>query len=265
VNHHSTSVSVLLNTTPPGDLIASFALPTDYTSGNQPWAIAIHDFNCDGKTDLAVANRTGNSVSILLNGFTPLPVEMTSFTATVQGMTAKLQWRTETEVNNYGFEVERRSVNSDQLSVISWQKIGFVSGAGTSNTPKEYSFTDAKFTAGRYAYRLKQVDNDGTFKYSQSVEVEVGMVPRVFTLSQNYPNPFNPSTTIEFTLADDGMTTLKIFDILGREVVTLVNEELKAGIQHSVLFDASRFASGLYFYRIETGKNSLVRKLMFLK
>jgi len=175
-------------------------------------------------------------------------------------------------VNNYGFEIEKRTVSSQlsrqeasgQASVNSWVKIGFVKGNGTSNSPKEYSYTDASVASGTYAYRLKQIDNKGTFKYSQEAEVTVE-VPKVFALSQNYPNPFNPSTTITFTLAEDSRVSLKVYDIIGREVAMLVNGDMKAGELHSVLFDASKLSSGLYFYRLDAGKNSLVRKLVLMK
>jgi hypothetical protein len=196
----------------------------------------------------------------------PLPIELTTFAAKVNGYAVSLKWQTATELNNYGFEVERRSV-SDQIENATWSKVGFVQGSGTSNAPKEYTFsdTDTKLAAGRYAYRLKQVDNNGTFKYSQSAEVEIGVAPKVFALNQNYPNPFNPSTTINFTLAEDSYVSLRVFDMLGREVQTLVNGEMKAGEAHSIIFDASKISSGLYFYRLETGKSSLVKKLMLLK
>jgi hypothetical protein len=153
-----------------------------------------------------------------------------------------------------------------------WQKIGFVQGNGTSNSPKDYSYTDASVASGTYAYRLKQIDNDGTFEYSSEAEITLS-VPKVLALDQNYPNPFNPSTTINFTLAEDSHVSLRVFDMLGREVATLANGEMKAGEVHNVLFDASKLSSGLYFYRLETrqttggqaGKNSLVKKLMLLK
>jgi len=194
-----------------------------------------------------------------------LPVELVSFVAVIQNGKAELSWATATEVENYGFEIERREIYSEQSAASSWLKIGFVAGAGTSNSPKEYSFPDSKLTTGRYAYRLKQVDVDGMFKYSQSVEVEIGGVPKVFSLSQNYPNPFNPATTIEFTLAEDGLTTLKIYDVLGREVATLAKDELKAGVLHQATFSASNLSSGLYFYRLESGDQRQVRKLLLMK
>jgi hypothetical protein len=202
---------------------------------------------------------------------TPIPVELTSFTATTDNLNAKLSWKTATEVNNYGFNIERRMIDNQNPSISSpnrgglgWGCIGFVQGNGTSNSPKEYSYIDASVASGTYAYRLKQIDNTGAFKYSQEAEVTV-VVPKVFALSQNYPNPFNPSTTINFTLAEDSRVSLRVYDMLGREVQKLVDGEMKAGEVHNVLFDASKLSSGLYFYRLETGKNSLVKKLVFMK
>lgn len=195
---------------------------------------------------------------------TPLPVELTSITASEALSGAILQWKTATEINNYGFDVERRAVNSEKLTANSWSKIGFVQGNGTSNSLHEYSFVDAQLAAGTYAYRLKQIDNGGATKYSSEAEVTIA-VPKVFALSQNYPNPFNPTTMIEFTVPEDGMTTLKVYDILGKEVATLVNENLQAGIIHQTSFNASRLSSGMYFYRLETNSASLVKKLVLLK
>ena len=203
----------------------------------------------------------------LSNGNAPLPVELSAFTASIVENRATLQWKTCSENNNYGFDVERRTISHQQiaqLSIGTWQKIGFVEGSGTSNAPKEYSFTDTKLTAGTYMYRLKQIDNDGAYKYSGEVEVTLS-VPKVFTLNQNYPNPFNPTTKIEFTIAADSYITLKVYDMLDREVQTLVDQNLKAGEQYSVVFDASKVSSGLYFYRLNCGESSLVKKLVFMK
>ncbi|MFA6469080.1 MAG: T9SS type A sorting domain-containing protein, partial [Bacteroidota bacterium] len=133
------------------------------------------------------------------------------------------------------------------------------------NSQKQYFFTDKYLSAGKYLYRLKQIDRDGKFSYSQEVEVTINSTPKEFALKQNYPNPFNPATTIEFTLAEDGFTTLKIYDMLGREVSTLVSEELHAGILHHATFDASNISSGLYFYRLETQRNAMIRKLVLMK
>jgi hypothetical protein len=114
-------------------------------------------------------------------------------------------------------------------------------------------------------YRLKQIDRDGNFKYSHSVEVEIGVVPKVFALDQNYPNPFNPSTTIGFTLQTTGMTTLKIYDAIGREVATLVNENLDAGVYHQKTFDASKLSSGIYIAKLSSNGNNQIRKLTVIK
>jgi len=216
----------------------------------------------------------GNGRADAKLGYLTLPVELVSFAATVESMNAILRWSTATETNNYGFEIERRKIgdmnfasmnNGNALTALQWSKASFVSGSGTSNSPKEYSFTDKDLRPGRYAYRLKQIDQDGVFKYSESVEVEVGLVPKVLTLSQNYPNPFNPMTTIEFTLAEDSKVSLKVFDMLGREVTTLMSGELKAGVLHQQTFDVSKLSSGMYIYRLQTGNMSLVKKMMVLK
>jgi Secretion system C-terminal sorting domain/The GLUG motif len=199
-------------------------------------------------------------------GGTPLPVELTSFIATSSNSTATLAWKTATEVNNYGFDVERRTIQGGEGRVesVDWKKIGFAQGSGTSSISHQYSFSDPTLAAGIYAYRLKQVDNGGAFKYSAEADVTIE-VPRELSLGQNYPNPFNPSTTIEFTLAEDSHVSLKVFDMLGREVMTLVNGVMKAGEAHSVTFDASHLSSGIYFYRLETNQSSLVKRLALMK
>jgi hypothetical protein len=202
-----------------------------------------------------------------------LPVQMTAFTVTPARLGADLRWATATETNNAGFEVERRLVRGLVLQVgeesnhgpEAWNRIGFITGAGTSNSPHEYSYDDKNLAAGRYAYRLKQIDRSGLFSYSQSAEVEIGIAPREFTLNQNYPNPFNPTTTIEFTLLQDGHATLKVFDVTGREVATLVDEEMRAGMIQRATFNASRFAAGVYFARLESGGKRLLMKMVLVK
>ena len=133
---------------------------------------------------------TGGDDGGLWKSVAILPVELTSFTACVIGNAVKLSWETETEVNNYGFEVER-SKKFDARSE-TWEKIGFVNGNGNSNSPKSYFYEDKNVTAGKYSYRLKQIDNDGQFEYSKTIEVNITL-PAKFELSQNYPNPFNPT------------------------------------------------------------------------
>jgi hypothetical protein len=213
-----------------------------------------------------------NYNSTLINGtawssnspVTPLPVELVSFIASSHRLNAELRWKTATEVNNYGFEIEKKRMK-DELGIMKWEKIGFVEGNGTTNAPKEYSFTDKHLSAGTYSYRLKQLDRDGQYGYSLSVEVIVGVVPKLFALEQNYPNPFNPSTTIGFTLQESGLTTLKIYDAIGREVATVVNENLEAGMYHQKTFDARNLSSGVYFAKLTSGGKSQLKKLMLMK
>jgi hypothetical protein len=188
-----------------------------------------------------------------------LPVELTTFTATSNLSIVDLQWRTAMEVNNAEFDVERQPGNT-QL----WTKIGSVLGAGTSNAPHNYSFTDNVGSAGIYSYRLKQIDHNGSFVYSQAVQVTIA-VPKVLALSQNYPEPFNPSTMIQFTVPSDGKATLIVYNAIGQEVATLFNDEATAGIVHQVQFNGSNLASATYFSRLEFGGKMLVKKMMLLK
>ncbi|MCA0387373.1 MAG: T9SS type A sorting domain-containing protein [Bacteroidetes bacterium] len=185
----------------------------------------------------------------------PLPVELTSFTAKSSGTTVTLNWETKTEVDNNGFEVER-STNGN------WQKIGFVEGHGTANSPKYYSFVDNGAIGNRVQYRLKQIDNDGTTEYSSVVEVELN--PTNFALYQNYPNPFNPSTMIRFSMPVSGTVALNVFNTLGEKVATLFNGQMEAGY-HEVSFDAKNLPSGLYFYEIKTGDFSSIKKMILMK
>jgi N-acetylneuraminic acid mutarotase len=190
-----------------------------------------------------------------------VPVELTSFTASVIESEVTLNWRTSTEVNNYGFQIERNSGAG-------FVEVGFVPGAGTISEPQLYSFTDIGLKAGQYSYRLKQIDYDGSFEYTNEITVEV-TTPSVFLLEQNYPNPFNPTTTIAFSLAIDSKVSLRIFNTLGQEVNSLVNGNLSDGF-HEISFDASALNSGVYFYRLDAtgidGQNfSQVRKMILTK
>lgn len=185
----------------------------------------------------------------------PLPVELTSFTAKAQGTTVNLMWETKTEIDNNGFEVERNSGDT-------WQKIGFVEGHGTTNSPKYYNFTDKNATGNKIQYRLRQVDNDGTFEYSPVVEVELN--PVQFALYQNYPNPFNPSTVIRYALPVAGVVNIDVFNALGEKVATLLNGQVEAGY-HEVSFDAAALPSGLYLYKIQAGEFTSVKKMLLMK
>ncbi|MCZ7603974.1 MAG: T9SS type A sorting domain-containing protein [Melioribacteraceae bacterium] len=202
-----------------------------------------------------------------------LPVELTYFEGTATEDGVVLNWETATEVNNFGFDLERRS-----SSLAEWEKVGFVQGHGTTNSPKQYSFTDPlnldlNPNLTRIDYRLKQIDNDGTFAYSKIVTVDLTTItsvddeqmPIVYSLEQNYPNPFNPSTTIKFGLPETGLVDLRVYNILGQEVAKLVNKELNAGY-HEVSFGNNNFASGMYIYRINVeGKYYSVKKMLLLK
>lgn len=196
---------------------------------------------------------------------TALPVELSSFTAKVlRNEGVQLDWTTETEVNNYGFEVGRQ-VSSGQLTGDNWEKIAFLEGFGNSNSPKKYSFLDRGINYGNYAYRLKQIDNDGTFEYSDVIEVNAGIIPEGFVLEQNYPNPFNPSTVIKFALVESQQATLNVYDILGNEIAQLFNEITEAGKIYEIEFSASNLSSGIYYYRLSTPPKSLVRKMLLLR
>ena len=206
---------------------------------------------------------------VTVNGTSVLPVELLAFTATANRMNADLHWSTATEVNNYGFEIERRQTAQRVELSTNWDKVGFVSGSGTSNSPRDYSYTDNNLSPGRYAYRLKQVDNNGAFSYHGSVEVEVGIAPQKFALFQNYPNPFNPSTVISYQLPVNSQVTLKVYDVLGNEVATLVNGRQEAG-SYTVPFSAiggntPTLASGVYIYRLEAGSFVSTKKLILMK
>ena len=193
-----------------------------------------------------------------------IPVELVSFKGEQIDDLVFLDWKTATEFNNSGFEILRKDQNDNE-----WNSIGFVPGFGTTTEPKSYSFNDENVAIGTYKYRLKQIDFDGTFTYSHEIEVEVDFTPKEFVLYQNYPNPFNPNTIIKYEIPgqarnDNVLVTLKVYDVLGNEVVTLVNEEKQPG-NYDIEFDGSGLASGIYIYRLTAGNYSTVKKLVLLK
>jgi hypothetical protein len=185
-----------------------------------------------------------------------VPVELTSFSAAVQEASVELNWNTSTEKNNQGFEIQRE-INGE------FKTIGFVKGKGTTTESQTYSYTDKNLDAGNYNYRLKQLDYDGNFTYSKIIEIEV-IAPSIFSLEQNYPNPFNPSTKISWQSPVASWQTLKVYDVLGNEVATLV-DEYKQGGSYEVNFDASGLSSGIYFYTLNTGSNTQTKKLILMK
>lgn len=203
-----------------------------------------------------------------------LPVQLASFSVLATGLSAELRWSTASETNNYGFEIERRGVGAQKRTFpalhgdqgnSAWARVGFVPGSGTSFSPKEYSCRDEVPVSGRYAYRLKQIDHDGTYEYYHAAEVEVGSMPKKFELFSNVPNPFNPTTSIGFTLPEDGHATLKVFDILGREIQTIFEGEAEAGRFHQSVFDAGSLSSGMYFSRLEYKGQVLVKKMILMR
>lgn len=181
-----------------------------------------------------------------------IPVELTSFSANISGSNISLSWITSTELNNHGFELFRNG-----------NKIAFIEGRGTTTEKQEYYYEDKDLQAGIYNYRLEQLDFDGTRSISAEVTVHL-FVPEIFSLAQNYPNPFNPATNIGFRIADFGFVSLKVYDLLGREVATLVNEEKPAG-SYEVTFDASQLSSGVYLYRLNSGSFIETKKMTILK
>ncbi len=186
-----------------------------------------------------------------------IPVELASFSASVDGKNVLLNWITATETNNRGFEIEKQTGAS-------WSKIGFVNGKGTSTKFQSYSFAEKNVGTGKYSYRLKQIDFDGSFEYSNVINVNVG-TPLSFKMSQNYPNPFNPSTIINFQIPEKTNVSLKVYDILGRQVMTLLDEVKEPGT-YNIRFNGAGFSSGVYIYKLSTGNGKVsVKKMTLIK
>jgi hypothetical protein len=198
-----------------------------------------------------------------------LPVELSSFTSNINGRNLMLNWETKTELNSNRFEIECNLLKSHGLST-TWIKIGSVKAAGTTVSPNKYSFTEKEMPSGKYQYRLKMIDNDGSFEYSKVIEVRIGL-PESFDLSQNYPNPFNPSTSINYQIPVDAKVILEVFNITGKKVAEIVNKDQSAGYYTVSFGSTAKLSSGVYFYRLitidkVTGNNfSSIRKMMLLK
>ncbi len=198
-----------------------------------------------------------------------VPVELASFKADVSGNNVTLNWITASEINNSGFEIER--CETSNVKGQTWKRIGFVGGKGTSTELNTYQFTDNNLSSGKYQYRLKQIDFDGTINYSNIVEVSVD-IPSGFSLEQNYPNPFNPTTKIKYTIPSvitsatkqSQLVSLKVYDLLGNEVATLVNEEKPAGT-YEVEFNAGNLSSGMYIYQMKVNDFESVKKMLIMK
>jgi photosystem II stability/assembly factor-like uncharacterized protein len=187
-----------------------------------------------------------------------LPVELTSFKANISNHYINLSWHTATELNNMGFNVERSINKSD------WTTISFVKGNGTTTSTIAYSYLDKSIQKeGKYYYRLKQLDNNGSYKYSPVVEINLN-APSVFTLDQNYPNPFNPNTLISYSLPTSSNIKLIIYNTLGQTIKTLESGYKSAG-NYSVSFNASSLPSGIYFYKLEAGQCTQIKKMILMK
>jgi hypothetical protein len=249
----------------PGTLIATITISSQSilisgTAGLQWRTTAPHD----SKINTYAPTSPWKQTNITSNGTytnppdVPLPVELSSFSAKYNDESVRLNWITKTEVNNYGFNVERR-INEGE-----WNTLGFVKGHGNSNSLKEYRYTDNDLFAGgsKFQYRLKQLDNDGSFEYSDVIEVEI--LPTKFELSQNYPNPFNPSTTIRFSLPKETQLKINIYNMLGELVRTIAEGNYEAGY-HKITVNAADLPSGAYIYRIESPEFVQVKKMVLIK
>ncbi|HRP94517.1 MAG TPA: M14 family zinc carboxypeptidase [Ignavibacteriaceae bacterium] len=205
-----------------------------------------------------------------------IPVELISFTSYVDGVNVTLNWRTATEINNMGFEIERKSpsptpsLKEGTFEFTDWKSVGFVNGNGTTTQTKSYSFLDEGLSSGKYQYRLKQIDFDGSFDYSNIIDAEI-ISPIKLSLEQNFPNPFNPTTLIRYSvpnvISTEGRNLnviLKVFDVLGNEVATLVNEIKPAG-NYNVEFNAKNLSSGVYFYQLKAGSLIQTKKMILLQ
>ena len=224
---------------------------------------------------ICLSGNLSNSVGRFYHNYgppDPFPVELISFTASAESDKIKLSWRTETEINNYGFEIERKNpalIPIQRGDNDDWEKIGFVYGFGNSNSPNNYAYVDHRvFPGNQYKYRLKQIDNDGSFSYSNIIEAGLEILVD-FELFQNYPNPFNPSTQIKFALPKKDHVRVTLYNLIGQRITILADDFYDAGI-HEIQFDASAIknglSSGVYFYQMEVaGECKSVRKMLLAK
>lgn len=188
-----------------------------------------------------------------------LPVELTSFAANIIPAGVNLNWATATEINNFGFAVERKAAGSE------WNQVAFIEGSGNSNAPKVYNYLDKNVDRTQnYQYRLKQIDNDGTFEYSHVVEANFA-APVTFNLDQNYPNPFNPSTKIRFSVQKDEHVSLQVYTIDGEKAAELFNGPASAGVNYELDFNGENLSSGVYYYKLVSASGTQVRKMLLMK
>ncbi len=250
------------------DVVSLFINPV--TDGTEPSPTVTET---DATTDLASIGAfalrqgtAGNTVNVKVGGVyvstswpvVPLPVELVSFKAAATGRGVELAWKTATEVNNAGFEIQRSVAGAE------WSKVGFVEGNGTTNAPKSYSFVDAS-AKGTVSYRLKQIDRDGQFEYSSVVNATVAMTAADYELSQNFPNPFNPNTNITFAMKTSENVNVTVYNSLGQAVATLFNDVANANQVYTLSFDGKNLSSGTYFYALRSASRNEVRKMLLSK
>ncbi len=213
----------------------------------------------NGNLIIGVRNNGGISAYMY-----PVPVELSSFTVAAANDNVMLNWKTASEINNRGFVIQRSKIELQEYKRSDWREIGFVEGKGTTTEENYYSYSDKSLEAGIYSYRLIQVDLDGTRTKAGEINVEVAPPVKSYSLAQNYPNPFNPSTKIEYSIPADGFVTLKVYNAAGEEVKRLISKNKAAG-SYNVTFDASGLPSGIYFYRLQSGTYTSVKKMILLR
>jgi len=246
-------------------LSGGYAVPIDTTSpatGNSYYGIDGTSFANLASVDIAVR--------VVFRSNSPLPIQLTSFIARTKGSLVTLSWQTASEIDNFGFEVEKDTARVQQMFTAI--PGSFIPGHGTTLVPHTYTFVDSNATSGSWAYRLKQIDLDGTVHAFDPVLVDLTItdvgsdpaVPTSYALQQNYPNPFNPSTTIRYGLPHKSAVQLTVFNALGQQVAVLQNGEQEAGY-HEVRFDGSGLSSGVYFYRIQAGDFVQAKRILLLR
>ncbi|MEK7249768.1 MAG: T9SS type A sorting domain-containing protein, partial [Bacteroidota bacterium] len=252
-------------------LLASFDVTNNFIArhnGTQ-WltTAATETFPVGGPFTSSASGFTSFSPFGITSNTSALPIQLASFTGTFVNGGVRLNWRTLSEINNYGFFVQRRAESGEQFVDV---PNSFVAGHGTTNEPHNYTFTDNTISAGSWQYRLKQVDLDGTIHFTEPINVSSPtsvkeIAPIEFALEQNYPNPFNPETNIKFSVEETARATLEIYNLLGQKVATLFDDVVEAGYYQTVKFDGANLASGMYLYRLQSGQKSDLKKLMLLK
>ena len=243
------------------DKTASGPYIFDYTAPGTQQAVTMYASGLSG--GFGGTWNTASNLSINV----PLPIQMSSFTGSrLDQNSIQLEWSTVSEINNYGFYVERKSAIDQDYAQL---QNSFIAGHGTTTVPQHYSYTDEQVAAGTWYYRLKQVDLDGTSHFSDPVQVSIATGvpeshPAAFALLQNYPNPFNPSTGISFSVPTSGHVTLNVYNLRGQLVASLVDEERAAGA-YRVEWTPRNVASGMYIYRLHAGNFVDTKKLLLLK